>query len=294
MAILEFRIRTVLDETAPQLKVAVRQALVNRDRALPRTSSNPVASTYTGVTPPTVGGDMPQNPLAPNDSNMRGSRTKARKVAVAVVCSPRPRPSARNYQLAGSLTEQDRTPRPSSSSTMTTSSSESSYQSSRSVSVIKIEDSSDEECFQGKNSDGDDDLDIKDSSSDEEDSSSDSDYVDVADDVYGAGNERPACSVRTVKTSSRASGLGSESGCNQGRVQVNAALSQHNQPARLALSTAFNAARLSRPAARIRDPGSGSSRKRMRVDKEARILIPSADPRRKIPVVDRWKVLRSE
>ncbi|KAG9716226.1 hypothetical protein KCU59_g19476, partial [Aureobasidium melanogenum] len=208
MGILDSRIRTLLVETAPQIKVAVRQALGDRDRAPLRPSSNPV-----GYTPPAVGDDMPQTSLVPKKTLARKSASKARNIAVAVVCSSKPRPSARHSQLAETLTEQDRTPRRFDSSNTATSPSEIHSRSSRSVSIVKIEESSDKGYFQANNSDGGDDFDLKESSdSDDEDSfssdevsPSDSDYIDVADHVDDAVNERSACSTHTAKTSARAS-----------------------------------------------------------------------------------------
>ncbi|KAH0024700.1 hypothetical protein KCU78_g4968, partial [Aureobasidium melanogenum] len=211
MGILDSRLKTLVDETAPQIRVAVRQALGDRDRAPSQPSSNPV-----GYTPPAVGNDMPQASLVPKKTLARKSASKAKSIAVAVVCSLKPRPSARHPQLAGTLTKQDRTPRRFDSSTTATSPSEIRSQSSRSVSIVKIEESSNEGCFHENNSDGDDDFDMKESSdfddersaSDDGGSPSDSDYIDVADHVDNAVNERSARSTRTAKTSAGASRLG--------------------------------------------------------------------------------------
>ncbi|KAG9514347.1 hypothetical protein KCU93_g9790, partial [Aureobasidium melanogenum] len=211
MGILDSRLKTLLDETAPQIKVAVRQALGDRDRAPSQPSSNPV-----GYTPPAVGNDTPQASLVPKKTLARKSASKAKNIAVAVVCSLKPRPSARHPQLAGTLTKQDRTPRRFDSSTTATSPSEIHSQSSRSVSIVKIEESSDEGCFYEKNSDGDDDFDMKESSdsddersaSDDGGSASDSDYIDVADHVDNAVNERSARSTRTAKILAGASRSG--------------------------------------------------------------------------------------
>ncbi|KAG9666556.1 hypothetical protein KCU99_g10180, partial [Aureobasidium melanogenum] len=207
MGILDSRLKTLVDETAPQIRVAVRQALGDRDRAPSQPSWNPV-----GYTPP----DMPQASLVPKKTLAEKSASKAKNIAVAVVCSLKPRPSARHPQLAGTLTKQDRTPRRFDSSTTATSPSEIRPQSSRSVSIVKIEESSDEGCFRENNSDGDDDFDMKESSdsddersaSDDGGSASDSDYIDVADHVDNAVNERSARSTRTAKTLAGASRSG--------------------------------------------------------------------------------------
>lgn len=301
MAILESRIRTVLDETAPQIKVAVRQALSDRDRALSRSYSYLAASTHIGATPPAVGDDMSQTSIVPKKTSLGESASRAKKIAVA---SPKPQLSARHHQLAGSLTQQERTRRRYESSTTTNSSSEIDVQSSRSLSMVKMEEDSDEECFCRHNSVEDDtsielemketpESDDEDSSSDDEGSSSDSDYIGVADDVDNAVSERSAGSTRTANTPARAlrslteSGRGSLSG-----MRVNP--SQHRQPARSSPSTASHVGRSSRDsrtAARTCDLSSGSSRKRTREDQEPEFLYPREDPLRKEKLVEKGKVL---
>lgn len=291
MGILDSRLKTLVDETAPQIRVAVRQALGDRDRAPSQPSWNPV-----GYTPP----DMPQASLVPKKTLAEKSASKAKNIAVAVVCSLKPRPSARHPQLAGTLTKQDRTPRRFDSSTTATSPSEIRPQSSRSVSIVKIEESSDEGCFRENNSDGDDDFDMKESSdsddersaSDDGGSASDSDYIDVADHVDNAVNERSARSTRTAKTLAGASRSGSKSDCEKGQVQVNTTPPQHRQPARSSLSTVSYGGRLageSRRAARTCDSSAGSSRKRAHEDKEPTFIHPSECPLRKKPLLNKGK-----
>lgn len=308
MAIFEYRIRLILDETAPQIKVAVRQAFNDRDRARSR-----AASTYVGATPPTVGDDMPEALLVPKKTSPRVSAIRAKRIAVAVVCSPKPQLSARHYQLAGSLIKQNRTRRCSESSTATSSSSEIDAQSSRSMPVVKIEKNSDEDCFCGQNSD----LDMKeisdsddedgsstdedsssnseDSSSDSGESSSDSDYVDVADEIDGAATERSAGFIRTGNAPARASRLQRTSGRGSlGETHVNTVQAQHRQPARSSPSTASSvgsSARNSSTAARTCDASSGSSRKRTREDEEPEYQYPCEDPLRKDKLVGKGKTL---
>lgn len=315
MAILEYRIRMVLDETAPQIKVAVRQVLSDRDRALSR-----AAFTHVGATPPAVGNDMPQTSLVPKKTSPRKSASKAKRIAVAVVCSPKPQLSTCHYQLAGSPTKQYRTRRRSEISTATSSSGEIDAQPSRLLPVVKIEENSDEECFCGHNCNEDDtstDLDMKeipdsddedsssndedsssdseDSSLDSEDSSSDSEYVDVADDVDDAVNERSAGFIRTGNAPVRASRSQRESGRGSlGETHVNAVQAQHRQPARSSSSTASyigRSARESRTAARTCGASFGSSRKRTREDEEPEFLYPREDPLRKDKLVEKGKVL---
>lgn len=141
MAILESKIRSALDEMAPQVRSAVRQALDSRDRAVSRSTASPIESTQVGYTPPTpltVSNDMPQGSLVPGDPTMTESASRGRNTAVAVVCSPKPRSSACHTQLAQSLTEHDRPHRRSNSLTTATSSSNIASQSTRSVTVIEI------------------------------------------------------------------------------------------------------------------------------------------------------------
>lgn len=321
MAIFEHRIRMILDETAPQIKVAVRQAFNDRDRALSR-----AASTYVGATPPAVSDDMPEALLVPKKTSPRVSASKGKKIAVAVVCSPKPQLSARHYQLAGSLTKQNRTRRCSKSSTATSSSSEIDVQPSRSMPVVKIEENCDEECFCGQNSDFDmkeipdsDDedssstdedssLNSEDSSSDSgesspnsedgssnsEDSSSDSDYVDVADEV-DAVTERSAGFIRTGNAPARASrSQRMSSRGSLGETHVNTVQAQHRQPARSSPSTASyvgSSARKSSTAARTCHASSGSSRKRTREDEEPEYQYPCEDPLRKDKLVGKGKAL---